>query len=120
MVKAHCWIAFEIARQLRTWNNQHALFFSVFVFFVSITCFTFGDGVAGRGGGEQCVILNLCFELPEALRLGIEGHVCELQLTTRAFGAQAQVMLDPPILLFRVHTVYCIDVHYCVHACRHL
>ena len=45
-----------------------------------------GSGVEGQG-----VVLNLVFDTADARRLGIEGHVCELQLTTRGFAKNAQV-----------------------------
>jgi hypothetical protein len=40
------------------------------------------------------VVLHLVFDTMEARRLGIEGHVCELQLTTRGFANHAQVNLQ--------------------------
>ena len=36
-------------------------------------------------------MLRLRFDTPDARRLGLEGHVCELQLTTPAFAARAKV-----------------------------
>ncbi len=40
------------------------------------------------------MVLNLVFDTTETRRMGIEGHVCKLQLTTRGFAdcaASAQV-----------------------------
>ncbi len=49
-----------------------------------------------RGGaGGQAVVVNLVFDTTEVRRLGIEGHVCELQLTTRGFADRAQVQIRP-------------------------
>jgi hypothetical protein len=36
-------------------------------------------------------VLNLRFDTGDARLLGVDGHVCELQLTTRGFAALAQV-----------------------------
>lgn len=35
---------------------------------------------------RQCVTVNLCFETAEARALGLEGHVCEVQIVPRAFA----------------------------------
>ena len=48
------------------------------------------EGLSGRARG-QGVVVNLRFDDAAAWALGVEGHVCELQLTTRAFAARAQV-----------------------------
>ena len=49
----------------------------------------------------QAVILNLCLDTSETRRLGIDGHICELQLTLEAFAKRAQVCLGrhAPLLL---------------------
>ena len=40
---------------------------------------------------RQAVVLNLRFDTDATRRLGIEGLVCELQLTTLDFGMRGQV-----------------------------
>ena len=47
------------------------------------------------GWGGPGVVMNLVFDTTETQRLGIEGHVCELQLTTRGFAERAQVRIGP-------------------------
>ncbi len=37
------------------------------------------------------MVVNLMFDTTEARRLGIEGHLCELQLTTRGFADPAAI-----------------------------
>ena len=39
----------------------------------------------------QSVVVNLRFDCAETRRLGVEGHVCELQLVPRAFMRPKQV-----------------------------
>ena len=38
-------------------------------------------------GARQCLIVNLCFVTARARSLGLEGHVCEVQIVPRAFAA---------------------------------
>jgi hypothetical protein len=58
--------------------------------------------MAGRG--RQGVVVNLLFDTAEARQLGIEGHVCELQLITRGFAERAQVRVGQPQLLMLAST----------------
>ena len=37
----------------------------------------------------QCVIINLCIDTKLTRLLGVENHVCELQLVTAGFAAVA-------------------------------
>jgi hypothetical protein len=41
----------------------------------------------------QCVVVNLCFVSAKARSLGLEGHVCEVQIVPRAFAA---LLVRPP------------------------
>ncbi len=49
----------------------------------------------------QCVVVNLRFDCAETRRLGVEGHVCELQLALRAFVRPKKVRSSPPQLACR-------------------
>ena len=40
-----------------------------------------------RPGARQCLVVNLCFVTAMARSLGLEGHVCEVQIVPRAFAA---------------------------------
>ena len=64
---------------------------------VAVSAHKWPNGIARR----QAVVVNLRFECDETRRLGLEGHICELQLTTAAFvqglvGARSARLPAPP------------------------
>ena len=52
----------------------------------------------------QRVVVNLCLASMEAGLLGVDGHVCEVQLTTAAF---VRVQAKCSLILYTYNTVYC-------------
>jgi hypothetical protein len=42
---------------------------------------------AAASGGFRAVVLNVCLDTAETRRLGLENHVCEVQLVLREFAA---------------------------------